>query len=342
MLIDPTGGRKMMGVSLGAFAFFFRIPMIYLHADEKMGMAVPFSGRIKKIENPYEYYGDIEIRLLCDYFKTYSFDAASRICMSLRDTVKDNSLYVKLEFVDELIAVYRDWDMFAHSKYFINLKSVPEGLCVRLENVHSKMKRLNHQIVTEKDILRNIEFLSRIDCGYKCTKNICDKYRLVDLFCNAKRRVSEGKYDDAVARLYRCLEMCSTIALEGYDIGDVAEPDYDSFSKSIGKSVEEVKYELQKELGYVPEKLALGAQMELLGIAGSKIAGIYKNMKSSANDDSLMEKRNRSILAHGTNSVSNEDCYSMVEKTQGAIIGLVGTDWFRKAVNCATFPGLNL
>ena len=36
--VDPTGGRKIMGTSVGAFAFFFRIPMIYLHAEEKMGI----------------------------------------------------------------------------------------------------------------------------------------------------------------------------------------------------------------------------------------------------------------------------------------------------------------
>lgn len=340
MMIDPTGGRKIVSVSLGTFAFFYRIPIIYLHAEKSMGITIPFSGRIKRVDNPYDYYGDIELNLLCDYFKGYSFDAAFRICMGLRETVKDISLYVKLEIIGDIIEIYKDWDRFFHSQYFVSNRDRPENLSERLHNINEKMERFNHLII--KDISRNIEFLNRLDCGYECKKNICDKYRLIDLFCNAKRRESEGKHDDAVARLYRCLEMCSTIALKEFGIENVANPDYDLFAERIGKSSEEFIAELQKELGYVPEKLALSAQMELLAIAGSKIGAIYKGMQKEGKGDSLMDKRNRSILAHGTNPVSKDECYLMMEKTQAIIIRLVGKDWFKKAVDCATFPQLNM
>jgi hypothetical protein len=33
VFVDPTGGRKVMGASAATFAFFYRIPMVYLHAD---------------------------------------------------------------------------------------------------------------------------------------------------------------------------------------------------------------------------------------------------------------------------------------------------------------------
>lgn len=37
--------------------------------------------------------------------------------------------------------------------------------------------------------------------------NVPSTYIITDVFQNARRRSSEGNYDDAVARLYRCLEM---------------------------------------------------------------------------------------------------------------------------------------
>ena len=80
VFIDPTGGRKVMGASVAAFSFFYRVPMVYLHAKEKMSIPVPFSGVIREIANPYDYYGDIELSMLKRHFDRYDFDAALELC----------------------------------------------------------------------------------------------------------------------------------------------------------------------------------------------------------------------------------------------------------------------
>ena len=54
----------------------------------------------------------------------------------------------------------------------------------------------------------------------------------LDLF-NARRRAEGGKFDDATARLYRCMEMCSTIELSKLGIENPAKPDYKIFAKNI-------------------------------------------------------------------------------------------------------------
>ena len=176
--VDPTGGRKIMGTAVGSFAFFFRIPMIYLHAEEKIGINVPFTGQIHDIENPYEYYGDIELSLLKKHFDNYEFDSALKVCIELREMIKDPSLYAKLEMISELVEIYRDWDAFLHSKYYIHSSKQNDEtkLLDRLSHIKNKLERFNFVLINDNHLQNNITFLQELDSCWTNKKNICDKY----------------------------------------------------------------------------------------------------------------------------------------------------------------------
>lgn len=340
--VDPTGGRKIMGTAVGAFAFFFRIPMIYLHAEEKMGISVPFTGKIRDIENPYEYYGDIELSLLKRHFDNYEFDSALRVCEELRERVKDPNLYVKLEVISDLIEVYRDWDAFLHSKHYARVADRDDNtkLEKRLEDINTKIERFKLNVVETDYLHNNIKFLQQLDACWVNKKNICDEYRLVDLYLNANRRAELGKYDDATARLYRCMEMCSTVELLKFGIGDVGKPDYDTFASTIGYDVESLSVEFEKEANYgLPKMLALNNQMILLKIIGVSVAKIYFGLKNTNdNTESVMDKRNRSILAHGTNVIIDVDYKIMESRTRSIISTTIGNDEFKQLEKQAKFP----
>ena len=90
---------------------------------------------------------------------------------------------------------------------------------------------------------------------------------VVDLLNNASRRAEEGKYDDAVARLYRCIELIAQIKLKerfGIDTSDV----------DLKLIPEEVKDELERkrdEKGRI--KIGLSDSYKLLSAFNDELGG---------------------------------------------------------------------
>jgi len=347
VFVDPTGGRKVMGASAATFAFFYRIPMVYLHAEEKMSIPVPFSGIIREIANPYEYFGDIELSMLKRHFDRYDFDAAFELCGKLETTVSDPNLCLKLQKIAELIKIYRDWDAFLHSTHFQGNHSKEEEartrLADRLEDLYrNELKRFGYKLVKEKTLEDNIEFLKQLQENWVNKKNICDIYRLVDLYANASRRAEQKKFDDATARLYRCLEMCSSIELQNYGMIDPNQPEYTTFAKHIDMDLATLSMSFKEVNKYeLPDKPGLRDQMALLSFTSSKIPVIYNKgiNNQDKNKESVMDKRNRSILAHGTNPIVAEDYKILDSSTWSMILEVVGSkDKAKDLINKATFP----
>jgi CRISPR-associated protein (TIGR02710 family) len=342
VLVDPTGGRKTMGAILGTFAFFFRIPMIYLRAEEIDNTVVPFTGVVCEIENPYTYYGDIELSILKKHFDNYAFDAAIVICDELLNTVKDMALHTKFQIIKEFIELYRDWDAFFHSRHYVNKAEREESanMARRLSDIlNVKVNRFGLDFVDKSVVEGNIEFLDRIEQNWRPGMNLCDKFRLVDLLCNADRRAEQGKFDDAAARLYRCLEMCSTVKLEELGLKDVANPDYQVFADANGLSMDIIAKAFNTDGKWLPEMLALNQQMTLLGLVNEPIVSIYKGMQEGR--DSLMNRRNRSVLAHGTNSIIQRDYDLFRSRTMSIIIKTIGKGEFNVLSDKAMFPKLS-
>lgn len=117
-------------------------------------------------------------------------------------------------------------------------------------------------------------------------------YELVDdLILNAERRASQRRFDDAVARLYRALELTAQLRLRerGLDTSEI-EP---------GLLPEEVRGELEGHRGRDGRiRLALADAWEMLARLGDDPFGTAYAARRGALIGSL-EVRNKSILAHG-------------------------------------------
>ncbi len=346
--VDPTGGRKIMGTAVGAVAFYFRIPMVYLHAEEKEGISVPFTGSMRDIKNPYEHYGDIDMQLLKYNFDHGYFNSALEICNQLLRTVHDRDIYVKLGFIEKLTETYRDWNGFVHSRYYRNPKEREEFtyLARRLESVKTDCVRFGFELIKKEDMEKNIAFLKALENGWQNRSNIVDVPRLVDIYMNARRRAEQELYDDAVARLYRCIEMCGTLLLEKEGIKNVSkisEKDYAEFAAKHGMDYETLMSKFKDLSGFErpEEKPGLNDQMVLLQILNNQAAKIYAEMnKSETKGESARDKRNRSILAHGTNPITKEDYLSIEKYVTQIMIFTIGHSEFKTNIELATFPKL--
>jgi CRISPR-associated protein (TIGR02710 family) len=118
---------------------------------------------------------------------------------------------------------------------------------------------------------------------------------VVDMLENARRRiVDQGRYDDGVARLYRCVEMWHQWRLQEH-------------------SVSTEKLEWEKIAGKVRERfLEETGSGELPEVLALRHARLLDHLLSgtSAEDDAvlrdLLQKRNHSILAHGLEPIGKD------------------------------------
>lgn len=319
LVIDISGGVKVMGVSLAAAAFWLRIPVVYQLGEEVAQTIRPFSEQLTELQNPFIYFGSTELRAIQDLFRIGDYDAALAICHNLRTTVGDVQTLGKLDVLEEFVRVYRDWDAYAHSPLADNST---RRLATRLRVVTGRMKRLGLSFADPNQVQENLAILSTIEDSWQPEqRNNSDTNRLADIYACSMRRGNAGKYDDAVARLYRCLEMAATICLvRDCAVNDVDKPNLSWLEERYG-GAEGLAGAFQKAAGFLlgSRRLGLKDQMVLLSLSGDKrhkqIAAIFTGLEKSG----LMEARNRSILAHGTVPVREEEYRQIDQKTKDII-----------------------
>ncbi len=250
----------------------------------------------------------------------------------------------RLDMLEAFILVYRDWDAFKHSI----LEDAPERkLADRLEDVHHRCKRMRLAFADPGRVDQNIRFLREIEQRWEPNRRVlADPYRLVDIYASAQRRARAGKYDDAVARLYRCLEMAATLCLqEAYGIDDTRKPDLSALAQRLG-GMDKLQAQFRQIAGYrlLPERpLGLKDQMVLLALEkGNRfyvVARIYLGMEK----ENLLEKRNRSILAHGTVPVGQEEYTVFDRRTREILSYVTGPKGrFDKMLAMATHPEIRV
>jgi len=130
---------------------------------------------------------------------------------------------------------------------------------------------------------------------------------LADLLANAKRRMHAGRWDDAVARMYRTVEAAAQWHL--HELGIWAKGKY------IAANVpDEVKVRMPKEFrGADTEfKLGVSAAWTLIGHMDPERAKAFKD-SGLGGRSKLLKARNNSILAHGTRPMEEKDANALLE-----------------------------
>ena len=185
--------------------------------------------------------------------------------------------------------------------------------------------------------------MQQIERGWKPEqRNLCDKYRLVDLFANAQRRAYAGRYDDAVARLYRCLEMCSTLQLASVSLCNPARPDYSTLAQKVG-GMDKLREDFKQLTGQsLPSRfLMLRNQMALLELLDRPIGRMYREI-SEGDSGNLMSLRNRSVLAHGTTPIDRQGYKAFESKVREFLVQTLGSRRLDRLLEKAQHSKLDL
>ena len=186
---------------------------------------------------------------------------------------RNSKLRKKVGVLHDLSKAFDDWDRFDH-------KQAASKICV-----YRKLVAPAHQ-----HLLASIKNLT--------TETKCQTpARLWDLWFNALRRAEQGRFDDAVARLYRLLEWTAQWILRIHCNIDTADIQPDKIPDDISM---EPNRKGQYQAGLMNAWQIVGHHLP-----GSD-AGQFSKQKLGSLQTQI-ELRNYSILAHGDKSIGRQD-----------------------------------
>ena len=300
IIIDYTSGTKTMTTSAAMVAMLYQKKLFITSGKRgENGIVIPGTEEMKS-QNLFAAYDKYSLDKAKEAFNSHRYRDAKNYLMQI----------VALEEKNEYLRIvegYDLWDKFDHEKAMRVMEEIKNPICDQ-----------------------NKAFLGQLNSTKKSGK-LVEKFLIPDLLNNALRRIEEGKYDDATARLYRCVEMIAQYRLKskhGLNPSEIKFADLDT------KPLRNLwKYEKKKD-GKGIITLAMKNSFELLKDLEDEIGNVIDD--NELND--LLKKRNISILAHGIEPVKREDAEKLYKKTLGVSYKVV--DNLEELMAKSTFPKL--
>ncbi|MEK6818631.1 MAG: TIGR02710 family CRISPR-associated CARF protein, partial [Nanoarchaeota archaeon] len=222
-----------------------KVHLLYIHASYKIkedGVFGEVRGteKLVELEQPIDSLSFVLALEGIVAFNLQRYEQATKIFTPLtNNTTGDKSiLYRGLTL---LSIGYEQWDKMNFADALKSLEEVKINLekVKYFESVLGVIAKVDDNINTIKKLINN----SKMSI-------------ILDLYSNALRRMNENRFDDALARLYACVERITQFQLEKYGI-DTKIPDY-------SKITSEVIDKFKKQIGFLPTELELKKNALLL------------------------------------------------------------------------------
>ncbi len=292
--VDYTSGTKAMtaGLTLAAVAHGCGT-LSYITGTRSGGTVVSGTERLVPIE-PRRIWADEQLALVQKLCRVQRFDAALHLLASLNRNWLGEYERRLADTLEAVARGYGAWDRFDYAR------------------AAGELDKVRRADVVEAELFRPAAELPARLIELKPERGHSPD-RLADLFNNARRRLDEGRYDDALARLYRLTEMLAQWILQKEFGIDSAAVEIARVPCSLRPELEAIRnqqgiihigldwdYRLLKELGHAVG--CLFDQGELHGI------GV------------LLKRRNVSLLAHGLEPIAKADVESLTAKVRKLVL----------------------
>lgn len=292
VVVDFTGGTKCMSAAIAIQASRWQCVFSYVGGSErtKDGVGVVVSGAEKVVHqaNPWDALGHQAAEDFVVLFDQHAFLSAANVAAVTKMRVVRPDRKRELAVLEQLAKALDAWDRFDHA----TSKNLLENVAKSANDLRAALGAVRGERVLS-GAARLAEHLGELGKAAPPSR-----HHVLDLLANAKRRKDEGRFDDAVARLYRATEATAQVVLkERHDIEStekvplarVPEPLRATWASRANEDVVELglqdAYALLAALND-----PVGAKFQSAGLSGTK---------------SPLVARNRSILAHGFERVSD-------------------------------------
>lgn len=293
-VIDITGGKKVMSAAAALAAWQLDLEIAYIDSDYdgELRQPNPGSERLVLLENPITLFGHEELKTGREIFATGAFANAADRFEALAKRVANPSEARLLAAIAHFYAAWCDlnFEMISESS-----SDLANG--IQQSNFKLSVKDLKH-------IKKQLEFAKQL---------VVRKPRalLISYFLLGEHYWGLGRKDFAALLFYRTIEGC--LADRDELFGKEQRNNAEYRSRFAELSIEIDPRDPQREPSEKPgliERAAWLAAMQDDMVKKAEIATIasLKNLKNMA------DIRNKSILAHGSETVSDKDCKSLQAK----------------------------
>jgi len=253
--------------------------ILYVYGERGEGGRVKSGTERRSSLSPIKIFSRDIFNKAIDYFNSYRYCD----CIELLENFEFHPDYdEKVKLLIKLSKLFDAWDKFNFNSAFEICRTIsPDELKIYQLKGYFEDK-LKPALVKLKSNELTIE-------------------KIIDLISNAQRRAAEGKYDDAVARLYRALEMLGQLEFQkefncstgDVKIENIPEPfRADVYEKYLDKKDQKIK-------------IPLFGTFELLANIQNKIGLEFISMRDEIKQ--ILSQRNNSILAHGFIPLKEKD-----------------------------------
>ncbi len=294
IIADYTGGTKSMSVGLGAAAMVVSGVTLCLVKGTRADLIKVQNGtqRIRLTQMNIGFLKQ-QIDVARSLMDRYDYDGAIGI---LEEAVKHPDIPEGIDVeIDKYLTTskaYLAWDRFDHAEAWRLLHHYRRWYVKNvmfLEAVIWSRKLLDRDF--DKISVEGLSIAPK-GCGYELVE---------DLVLNAERRAEHGRFDDAVARLYRALELLIQLRLKlEYSIL-TGEVDIEKLP-----DIHKKEYEAKRDSKDNKIKIALKESYELLVKMNKEdpLTKIYIEKEKHLWD--LLNVRNNSLYAHGFTPILKE------------------------------------
>jgi CRISPR-associated protein (TIGR02710 family) len=270
-LADYTGGTKTMTVALSLVALELGWELSIVRGNRTDLQKVRNGTEMASLVNTWEVRARQQLEQAGELFNQFAYASAGQLVKLLaRSAPLSPELQRDTQKVVTLCRGFDAWDRFDHAR-------AAQILQAYRDEVLPQWKML-------KKILGEMKA-----SGYE---------PVFDLFYNAERRAQRGRYDDAVARLYRSLEMLAQIRLRQ------RKPALNTSDLDVSLLPGSAQAAFAGKSGRI--KLGLLEDYDLLAALDDPLGKFFAPHRKKLL--AMLEKRNESILAHGIQPC-NEDAY---------------------------------
>ena len=321
IIIDYTSGTKTMTMSAAFASMVFGKKLIFVTGKREKGSVVKGTEKIAS-QNLFLVYDELMLSKIKELFNINRFEAGKSLLSDIVDENTDKEIYSRL------FDIYNYFDSVDYENAYNLFDNEFNNILIE------KWPELKNDFIQNKIALQTIIQKENPEKGLREHKNRC-YFILASLLNNARRRCEEHKYDDAIARLYRALELIAQIRLKKQYKLNSSNIDLDILkNRNVDENYIEKLENLKDIKGRI--RLSLYQDYELLNFLNDDLGKYFEENYGKISN--CIEFRNKSILAHGLNNQSLDD-YKRFEKLVFDVANIL-TNKLELYLNQTMFPYL--
>jgi CRISPR-associated protein (TIGR02710 family) len=300
IIIDITGGKKVMSASAALAAAQLDLPLCYIDSrfDPELRQSEPGTERLVILPNPTALFGDRELEAALVAFRHGAYAAAHARFAEVAETAYEPA---RARFLRELADVYQAW-------CDLNFSELPKRVAAMRDRLagagHRPLASVTRRLQQQ---LRFLDSLAKLLAAKRDGPPVLLNYYLL-----GEHYQRLGRHDFAALLYYRTIESSFLLRLAHVAPGfDGGKPDYALLHEDVAALTARyvaVATAVQREpISALPHKVTLLSAALLLHALDDRMVHELHlaTEKALLHLGGLLDARNQSVLAHGTGTVTS-------------------------------------